>query len=160
MAVQVPERRVLQEVLCPKGRRKNRLLQIGSPLGCFFFLIILHPQPTLEILSNLRQWSQIDVIILNLCPHSHDAAHGLLETTSWNKRLLRRRAIVDAYFVEDKEEKTISEYLSLKKISYLCTHKRIRIDGERLQYIQRRSRLRYFTALLHGAWDGEDVPER
>jgi hypothetical protein len=39
---------------------------------------------------------------------AYDAAHGLLETTSWNKRLLRRQAVVHArlsHFVEDGEEK-------------------------------------------------------
>jgi len=35
---------------------------------------------------------------------AHDAAHVLLETTSLNKRLLCRRAVVHAHFVEDEEE--------------------------------------------------------
>ena len=47
---------------------------------------------------------------------AHDAAHVLLETTSWNKRLRCRRAIFHAHFVEDEEEgvlcRTSAERLS------------------------------------------------
>ena len=36
-------------------------------------------------------------------------------------RLLRRRAVVHAYLVEDEIEKTISGCLNLEKFSYLCS---------------------------------------
>ena len=46
---------------------------------------------------------------------AHDAAHGILETTSWNKRLLRRRAVVHVLFVEDEEERIVGALLIILK---------------------------------------------
>ena len=47
--------------------------------------------------------------------HRGGRALGLLETTSWNKRLLRRRAIVHAHFAEDEEEGIVGGLLIIRK---------------------------------------------
>ena len=60
--------------------------------------------------------------------------------------------VVHAHFVEDEKEKTISGFMNLEKISYLCTHKRIRIDEKRLQHLQGGAGPGVPAHVLHGAW--------